>query len=137
MAPGVLAPAIRARSGLAPARGGSIARTSVQARAQLQQLVRDLDVVGARLGEVRTEALDDDAHDRWADAMDAVELALARADAALRAGPSALFERELPTLQATLALLADNVVWLRPDEAVIDAVSRAHTPLSRVIVLGR
>lgn len=128
---------MRARSGLAPARGGSIARATVQARAQLQQLVRDLDAVAARLGEVRTETLDDDTHDRWADAMDAVELALARADAALQAGPSALFEREMPTLQATLALLADNVAWQRQDAAVIDAVSRAHTPLSRVIVLGR
>ncbi len=130
-------PVMRARSGLAPARGGSIARDSIDAMAQLQQLTRDLGAVNDRLGNVDTEALDDAGYDRWAGVMDAVELALERARGALQAGPSALFEREMQRLHGSLGMLADNLIYHRDDQQVIDAAAEWMGALERVIVLGR
>jgi hypothetical protein len=107
------------------------------AHEQMIAVKRHLETISAALNGVDPAALSDSEHAQWADALDKVDLAIARVRNALLQGLIAEFEAELPNIRASTARLEADLEHLKNAVAIINTVTAALGIVEQIIRLGR
>jgi len=95
-----------------------------------------LNAASAKLMAIDSASLSDEEFERWARAVNQVDLAIARARNSLLGGIADAFEAELPAIQKSTARLKTDLDSANKAVAIINLVSGALGVIEQIIRLG-
>ena len=108
----------------------------VSAHDRLVAIKLSLEAARTALNGVDANALSDPDHDKWAEEINRVDLAIARVRNSLLSGIAADFEAEMPNIQAAAARLEGDLSNLQKAVDIVNAVSGALGVVEKIISLG-
>lgn len=130
--------AAKARRAETPARAAPLRAEgrAPSAHDELVATLAHLNAASAKLMAIDSASLSDEEFERWARAVNQVDLAIARARNSLLGGIADAFEAELPAIQKSTARLKTDLDSANKAVAIINLVSGALGVIEQIIRLG-